>query len=336
MEEKAKNAILIDSILRKVANRIGTQRIGEISDKIEKKFKEVEIELRDFTKRNATKGPQGATGPMGPKGPQGDPGVQGPPGRNGKDGKDGIPGRNGSPDTPKQIVEKLQSLKGKERLNASSIEGLDNEIGKRIVVPAPLDVYTKNNVDSTFLTQTGACTTYQRIDTENPRLMYFGVTTFNIFDSVGATSTVNFNIPGLSTNEYLEIIVDYNVWNLSGVAARTFTAASVINGVTINTITTGSLGSAGSFRSGQIGSILTQIGASNQINQMYVRHSQQSNLSNPNSSTLYDPTGSGVTSYVVDGSTTINFKLGMVISGGSVLYSQTAVKATLYRPYSIM
>lgn len=60
----------------------------------------------------------------GPKGDKGDPGesITGPRGPKGNDG---------SPDTPKQIRDKLETLKGDERLDRSAIKGLDDEL-KRI------------------------------------------------------------------------------------------------------------------------------------------------------------------------------------------------------------
>lgn len=45
-------------------------------------------------------------------------------GVDGKDGKDGIDGDNGSPDTPKEIVNKLSTLKGNDRLDASAIKNI--------------------------------------------------------------------------------------------------------------------------------------------------------------------------------------------------------------------
>lgn len=58
-------------------------------------------------------------------------GKDGKPGRDGRDGIDGINGENGqdgSPDTPEQVRDKLESLEGEERLDASAIKGLDAKI----------------------------------------------------------------------------------------------------------------------------------------------------------------------------------------------------------------
>lgn len=60
-------------------------------------------------------------------------GVDGLPGKDGLDGIGipGTPGKNGndgSPDTPEQVRDKLSSLKGDERLDKSSIKGIDELI----------------------------------------------------------------------------------------------------------------------------------------------------------------------------------------------------------------
>jgi hypothetical protein len=92
----------------------------------------------------AITGPRGLIGPQGPKGLQGekgdsvkgkkgDPGSAGPvgktgprglDGKSGRDGKDGIDGLDGSPDKPKDIVKKLESLKDENRLDAKAIRNL--------------------------------------------------------------------------------------------------------------------------------------------------------------------------------------------------------------------
>lgn len=59
------------------------------------------------------------------KGEKGDKGDKGDNGNNGTNGMDGIDGLDGSPDTPKDIVKKLESLKDNSRLDKSAIKGLD-------------------------------------------------------------------------------------------------------------------------------------------------------------------------------------------------------------------
>jgi hypothetical protein len=98
-------------------------------------------------------GPQGEPGPTGPqgerglqgekgakgdsiRGPQGNPGPQGKPGKQGERGLRGIPGddgKDGSPDTPEQVRDKLATLKGDKRLDASAIKNFPT-LEKRVPV----------------------------------------------------------------------------------------------------------------------------------------------------------------------------------------------------------
>jgi hypothetical protein len=62
-------------------------------------------------------------------------GLEGPP------GPPGEPGIDGSPDTPQQIVTKLESLQGSDRLHVSAIDGLEDLLkksggGKTVLVPS--------------------------------------------------------------------------------------------------------------------------------------------------------------------------------------------------------
>src|SRR5574343_1229659 len=66
-------------------------------------------------------GPQGIQGLQGPKGEQGLQGEQGPQGLQGPAGLDG------SPDTPAQIIQKLETLTGDDRLNFSAIKNTPKE-----------------------------------------------------------------------------------------------------------------------------------------------------------------------------------------------------------------
>jgi hypothetical protein len=52
-------------------------------------------------------------------------GKDGKDGRDGKDGENGKDGKDGSPDTGEQVRDKLSSLEGDDRLDASAIKGLD-------------------------------------------------------------------------------------------------------------------------------------------------------------------------------------------------------------------
>lgn len=85
-------------------------------------------------------GPQGPPGPRGQIGPQGfdgkdakgEKGATGPPGANGKDGNagpEGPPGRDGSPDTPNEVVRKVNQAS--EKIAFSQI--------KDFVIPTVVD-----------------------------------------------------------------------------------------------------------------------------------------------------------------------------------------------------
>ena len=68
----------------------------------------------------------GSPGPPGPPGPRGWPALKLPgfPRLPGPPGPPGEPGEDGSPDTPEQIKNKLETLEGEKRLDASAIKNL--------------------------------------------------------------------------------------------------------------------------------------------------------------------------------------------------------------------
>ncbi len=69
------------------------------------------------------RGVQGVKGPSGPQGNQGPRGVQGLTGPKGDKGLPGIPGPDGSPDTPKEIVDKIEKAPDGS-IDASKIRNL--------------------------------------------------------------------------------------------------------------------------------------------------------------------------------------------------------------------
>lgn len=73
----------------------------------------------------SVQGRQGERGFRGEKGERGERGRDGADGNPGKDGVNGENGKDGSPDTPEEVRDKLVSLKGKNRLPASAIKGLE-------------------------------------------------------------------------------------------------------------------------------------------------------------------------------------------------------------------
>jgi hypothetical protein len=73
-------------------------------------------------------GKDGERGPRGIQGPRGFSGDDGPQGPKGDQGETGNPGKDGSPDTPEQVRDKLQTLEGEKRLDATAIKGLPQAI----------------------------------------------------------------------------------------------------------------------------------------------------------------------------------------------------------------
>lgn len=97
----------------------------------------IKIDGFDAIQIKGDKGDTGEKGEQGERGLDGKDGKNGLDGLNGIDGKDGVDGKNGengkdgSPDTAEDIVKKLETLDGDDRLDKSAIKGLDEEF-KRI------------------------------------------------------------------------------------------------------------------------------------------------------------------------------------------------------------
>ncbi len=113
-------------------------------------IEDLRVEIRNIklkAGKDGERGPRGIQGPPGPRGKQGPKGDKpiagidfafpkdGKDGKHGKDGrtpikgvdyKDGDPGKDGSPDTPKEIADKLNTLKGK--VDIKVIEGLQQQL----------------------------------------------------------------------------------------------------------------------------------------------------------------------------------------------------------------
>lgn len=73
-------------------------------------------------------GKDGKDGNPGKQGLKGEKGLRGFKGDQGNDGVDGEKGQDGSPDTPIEIKDKLEILRGEKRLDASAIKNLTNLI----------------------------------------------------------------------------------------------------------------------------------------------------------------------------------------------------------------
>lgn len=72
----------------------------------------------------------------------------------GRDGYNGVNGLDGSPDKPKDIVAKLESLEGDNRLDAKAVKGLENFIGRTKVGFGKAVKYLANLLDVEITTPT--------------------------------------------------------------------------------------------------------------------------------------------------------------------------------------
>lgn len=113
------------------------ETVKEIKDSIPDLNKVLESVRGKDGKDSTIPGPKGDKGERGEIGFQGKQGIQGLKGEKGDRGESGIDGlkgeqgekgKDGSPDTSEQVRDKLESLKGKERLDISAIEGLEERI----------------------------------------------------------------------------------------------------------------------------------------------------------------------------------------------------------------
>lgn len=95
-------------------------------DKLEKRVTSAISGIRNG--KDGKDGKAGGPGPIGPMGPAG------PVGRAifGGKGETGPAGKDGSPDTAEQVRDKLETLQGEERLDASAIKNLEQHLQKLI------------------------------------------------------------------------------------------------------------------------------------------------------------------------------------------------------------
>lgn len=132
----------IDTVQKK-ADKIAEEinlKLTEVVDEVKKKISKYDEELVLEIDREELKGEKGEQGDKGEKGVKGDRGEKGEIGIAGLDGEDGADAdeqsilealqeilptpKDGSPDTPEEIVIKLQTLKGEKRLDAKAIKNL--------------------------------------------------------------------------------------------------------------------------------------------------------------------------------------------------------------------
>lgn len=114
------------SLIRRIAARL-TRPKDEASRAIYELMDAMDTKFRGDTGPIGKTGPQGKEGPRGPKGeigPKGDRGQIGPAGlaMQGPKGEQGAPGPAGSPDTPNDIVNKVNLAS--DQIDASRIKGL--------------------------------------------------------------------------------------------------------------------------------------------------------------------------------------------------------------------
>lgn len=199
-------------------------------------------------------GEPGPPGPQGPPGPAGHSPVAGLDYRIPQDGNDGItpekgvdyfdgdPGMDGSPDTAEQVRQKLESLKGDQRLDSRAIKGLDkrddkivgdfrknlNELLRQIPIGGVSDFKQLHDVPQTYVGQAGK--TVQVKSTED------GLQ----FSSVPSTGTLVDNeiVAGSGTAWTLANVPIVGSEHLFGERLRLYPGASpdyTISGVNITT-----------------------------------------------------------------------------------------------------
>lgn len=129
------------------------QQVSDIAELVEKTDPVSPIidrvsQLEEVIKKKDFRGPRGPQGEKGERGEDGKSiiGPKGGDGKDGKDGRDGLDGKNGSPDTPEEIKLKLETLKGKERLNVSAIDGIE-QIASGIALAVSKDGGITNETD---------------------------------------------------------------------------------------------------------------------------------------------------------------------------------------------
>lgn len=119
-------------------------KLEEVKETALPKLQDVLDQVRG---KDGNDGEQGIDGEKGDKGDKGDDGKEGKQGKDGRDGRDGIDGRDGVDGldgqdgkngidgkeiTPEQVKEKIESLKGENRVDASAIKNLPQSV-ERII-----------------------------------------------------------------------------------------------------------------------------------------------------------------------------------------------------------
>jgi len=154
---------------------------------LENLFEIVEILNNKIEEFRLQKGDKGDKGKSGKDGKNGKDGLDGKDGIDGIDGRDGLDGKDGTEITSDQIRDKLQSLDGENRLDASAIKNLPTFIDK-----IAKDGYPKG------LPQPAASLTYQLNGAQIGRGNIFNIEGSNITTKTNGDRTtyaLNFQSP---------------------------------------------------------------------------------------------------------------------------------------------
>ena len=120
----------VNTFIQESAKRFAVRLQGEENEfysRLEKKMEEFASYVQSLTPEKGDKG-DSIVGLQGIQGIQGEHGLAGKNGRDGAQGPAGLSGKDGSPDTATQVRDKLSSLRGEARLDASAIKGLPEEM----------------------------------------------------------------------------------------------------------------------------------------------------------------------------------------------------------------
>lgn len=110
------------------------QEIEEIKKRIFDDTEQAKQYILSLTPIKGDKGDRGDKGDKGERGLRGDRGEKGDPGEQGLNGKSGKDGKDGSPDTGKEIIDKINSLEIRHdlQIDAAHIRNLREYIPKQI------------------------------------------------------------------------------------------------------------------------------------------------------------------------------------------------------------
>lgn len=121
----------ISDVIDQMESEIDTEReqvIERYDRAIDKTVKEIKTDLKRINIKDVVRSMPELEGKRGPQGPKGE---KGEPGKDGSDGEDGKDGKDGTEIEPSEIVDKLESLSGDDRLSVNAIKGLIEFINEK-------------------------------------------------------------------------------------------------------------------------------------------------------------------------------------------------------------